>query len=108
MTKRQWAPLVGVEVFSGTAEDTPTKYRGFVTVRALAEDGSYMFGQLSPAELRRMAMHFMEVAEAAETDATVMTMLTGEVGLPPPTAASFVMSMRAYREEPDDFRKEDS
>jgi hypothetical protein len=104
MSDRDWAPLVEVEVVSGTAQDGPGNFRGFVTVRALAEDGSHMAGQLSPAELRQMAMQFLEVAEAAEQDAIVMSMLVQDVELDREDAARFIMAMRGRRghEMPDD------
>lgn len=104
MSKRHWAGLVDVEVVSGMAEDGPGKYRGFVTIRAMAEDGSHMAGQLDPAELRKMALNFLGAAEAAEQDAVVMTMLAGEIGLDPSAAAGFVHRMRHIRHEihPDD------
>lgn len=97
MSKRDWAGLTGVEVVSGTAQDGPTAYRGFVTVRAVAEDGSHMAGQLDPAELRAMAMQFLQAAEAAESDAIVMTLLTRDVGLDQETAAQFIRRMRHER-----------
>lgn len=95
--KRTWAALTDVNVESGTAMDSSTQYRGFVTVRATAADGSWMAGQLSPVEVRAMALQFLEAAEAADQDAIVFTMLTRDVGLPPEEAAGFVMLMRKER-----------
>lgn len=94
---RTWAGLTGIDVESGTAMDSPTDFRGFVTVRATAEDGSWMAGQLSPAEVRAMALQFLEVAEAADQDGIVLSILAREVGLAPEDAAEFVMLMRKER-----------
>lgn len=96
---RQWAELASVEVVSGTAQDSPTKYRGFVTIRAIAADGSIMMGQLDPATLRQQALQFLEAAEAAEQDAIVFTMLTRDMGLPVEGAGQFVAMMRKERLE---------
>jgi hypothetical protein len=77
--------------------DSRTSFRGFVTVRATAEDGSWMAGQLSPVEVRAMALQFLEAAEAADQDGIVFTMLTRDVGFAPEDAAGFVMLMRKER-----------
>jgi hypothetical protein len=94
---KKWAELSGVEVVSGTAQDAEDQYRGFVTIRAVDMDGSVMMGQLSPPMLRSMALQFLEVAEAADQDAIVMTMMTRDFGLPVDTAAMFVHKMRDER-----------
>ena len=94
---KDWEGLVRVEVTSGTADDGDGQYRGFVTVRALAEDGSIMAGQLDPAEVRQMAMQFLECAEAAEQDALVFKVMTKEVGVPAEAVAGLVMAMRKER-----------
>lgn len=73
---KKWAGLVNIEVVSGTAQDGPEDFRGFVTVRAIAEDGSIMAGQLDPDELRAMALSFLSAAEAADQDALVFRVLT--------------------------------
>ena len=96
---KDWAGLVRVEVVSGTAEDTPGRYRGFVTVRAFDADGSHMAGQLDPSELRLQALQWLGAAEAAEQDAIVMTMLVNDIGLPAEAAAGFIMRMREVRHE---------
>lgn len=97
---KDWAGLTNVEVTSGTADDVEEgkhTYRGFVTVRAVAEDGSIMAGQLDPAEVRQMAMQFLECAEAAEQDALVFKVMTREVGVPAEAVAGLVMAMRKER-----------
>ena len=100
---KNWAGLSGVEVVSGTAQDGPEEFRGFLTVRAIAEDGSFMTGQMSPAEVRKMALNLLAAAEGAVGDAIVMTMLVRDIGLEPAVAASFVMQMREerHRQDPD-------
>lgn len=98
MAKRDWAGLVGIDVVSGTAQDGPTEYRGFVTIRAEAEDGSFMSGQLSPGEVRAMALQFLEAAEAADQDAIVFKLMTREMDVPVEVVGAFVMSMRRERE----------
>lgn len=97
MPAKTWAGLTRVEVTSGTADDGDNNYRGFVTVRALAEDGSFMAGQLGPDEVRQMAMQFLEAAEAAEQDAVVFRVLTDKVGVPVNIVAQVVMDMRKAR-----------
>jgi hypothetical protein len=103
---KHWEGLTGIEVMSGLAEREGGEYRGFLTVRALAEDGSFMSGQLDPDEVRKMALNFLASAEAAVQDAVVMGMLVRDVELPPDAAAAFVHSMRDERNridpDPDD------
>jgi hypothetical protein len=94
---KTWEGLTRVEVTSGTADDGDNHFRGFVTVRALAEDGSFMVGQLDPADVRQMAMQFLECAEAAEQDALVFLILTEKVGVPVNIVAQVVMDMRKAR-----------
>lgn len=103
MTKRDWAGLADIEVVSGLAEREGGEYRGFLTIRATAEDGSFMTGQLDPAEVRKMALDWLGAAEAAASDAIVQNMLTRDVGLSPANAAAFVMAMRheRHRIDPD-------
>ena len=90
--------LTGIDMESGTAMDDPEHYRGFLIVRATAEDGSVLVGQLNPDEVRAMALQWLEAAEAAEQDRIVMTMLTRDIGIDPPTAARFVSAMRDERD----------
>jgi hypothetical protein len=97
MAKRQWAGLTDIDLVSGTAEDGPGEFRGFVAIRATAVDGSHMAGQLDPATVRKMALNFLGVAEAAEQDAVVMNMLVRDVGLESAVAANFIMHMREER-----------
>jgi hypothetical protein len=94
---KHWAPLVKVEVVSGTAQDGPEDFRGFVTVRAIAEDGSIMAGQLDPDEVRAMALNFLSVAEAADQDALVFRVMVKNVGASAEVAARVVQDMRKER-----------
>ena len=94
---KDWEGLVRVEVTSGTADDGEGRYRGFVTVRALAEDGSIMAGQLDPAEVRQMALQFLEVAEAAEQDALIFKVMTEKVGVEAMVVAGLIMDLRKAR-----------
>lgn len=89
--------LKGVSCFSGTAQDGPAEFRGFVTIHAEAEDGDVLVGQLSPAEVRTLALQYLSVAEAAEQDAIVFTVLVRDVGVLPETVAGIVRSMRDER-----------
>jgi hypothetical protein len=89
--------LTDVEVISGTAQDPDGSFRGFVTIRALADDGSFLTGQLDPDEVRAMALRFLEVAEAADQDRIVFHMLVHDIGLGTDQAAAFVMNMREQR-----------
>jgi hypothetical protein len=105
MAKRDWTGLVDIEVVSGLAE-RDGEYRGFLTIRATAEDGSFMSGQLDPAEVRKMALNFLGAAEAAVQDAVVMNLMTRVVELDPVRAVAFIGSMRDERAridpDPDD------
>jgi glycine cleavage system aminomethyltransferase T len=94
---KDWAGLVNVETVSGTADDGEGQFRGFVTVRAVAEDGSFMSGQLSPDEVRQMALNFLSVAEAADQDALVFRVMVNRVKVPVETVAQVVMDMRKER-----------
>jgi hypothetical protein len=103
-SKGRIGDLEGIWVISGTALDvTPdgdTEFRGFVTIRATAENGDVMVGQLDPGEVRAMALRFLEVAEAADQDRIVFTMLTRDMDVPRDTAAVFIRAMREERDKP--------
>jgi hypothetical protein len=104
MTKQLLPDLVDIEVTSGLALRGEEEFRGFLTVRALAEDGSIMSGQLDPDEVRKMALNFLRVAEGAVLDAMVMNLMVHKVGLEPAGAAAFIQDMRAerHRIDPDE------
>jgi hypothetical protein len=56
--------------------------------------------QLYPAEVRTHALRLLECAEAAETDAIVLKLLTEKVGLDRERALYFISSLRNYRDQP--------
>lgn len=89
--------LVHVEVESGVSADTG---KPFCTIRATAEAGTVLVGQLAPAEVRGMALQFLEAAEAAEQDAHVFAELVEVVGLDEEQAARFIAHLRSRRDEP--------
>lgn len=91
--------LASLDVESGVAEDSETKYHGFLTIRAKDENGNVFMGQLMPDEVRHMALAWLEAAEAADQDSIVMTLLTRDSGLNSDTAVNFIISMRKEREE---------
>ena len=94
--------LKGLFITSGLAEDVSEEggkeYRGFCTIRAEAEDGTVMIGQLDPDEVRMTAFGWLEAAEASIQDSIVMMMLTEDVELPPEVAAKFITAMRKRRD----------
>ncbi len=92
--------LRGIWAISGTAQDGPEEFRGFVTIRAEAADGDVLVGQLPPESVRRMALDFLGAAEAADQDAIVFRIMVGTVGVDAPTAARLVAQMREERGDP--------
>lgn len=86
-----------VEAGSGLNE----KLHGFCTVRAFGAIGGRRYslsGQVTPAELRGMAMQFLAAAEAAESDAIVAAELVETAGISTAAALGFVGSLRKRRE----------
>ncbi len=57
-------------------------------------------GQLSPDEVRAMALQWLEAAEAAEQDAMVVAEMTQGLGIDLQTAGAFVASLRHRRSKP--------
>ncbi len=57
-------------------------------------------GQLSPDEVRAMALQWLEAAEAAEQDAMVVAEMTEGLGIDLQTAGAFVVSLRERRSKP--------
>jgi hypothetical protein len=97
MKARGKMTMNSLNMVSGTAMDGPEEFRGFVTITAESGNDDVMTGQLDPGEVRDLAMQFLEVAEAAEQDRIVMTMLTRDVGLPVEVAINFIAKMREER-----------
>lgn len=54
-------------------------------------------GQLTPDEVRAMALAWLEAAEAAEHDAAVFNELQDGLGLPLEVAGGFISALRARR-----------
>jgi hypothetical protein len=78
----------GVSLFDG---------KPFCTVRSIAASGLVMLGQLTVAEVRGLALNWLEAAEAAESDAAVVAQLREMGGLPDEVVAAFVAGLRARR-----------
>lgn len=80
----------GVSAFTGDP---------FCTVRAADGAGGKVraSGQLSPSEVRTMALHWLEVAEAAEQDAATLAVCR-DLGLPDEAAGHIVLALRARRD----------
>lgn len=78
----------GVSLFTG---------EGFCTVTAAAaDDDTVLRGQLTPAEVRDMALAWLTAAEAAEHDAAVFAEL-GSLGLDDEVRAAFIRALRERR-----------
>lgn len=86
--------LTNIEVRNGVNEDG----EGFVTIVATSDDGTIWLGQLTPTEVRRMAMDWLEVAEAAEQDAAVVRVVR-KLKLPDELAGAVVVELRNSRAE---------
>jgi hypothetical protein len=86
-------PETFIEVGSGVSQSTR---QGFCTIMI---DGRGV-GQMEPNEVRTMALHWLEAAEAAEMDAMVLAELTAADGLDlaDETALGFIVALRARRE----------
>lgn len=60
-------------------------------------NGGDLLGQLSPGEVRDMALQWLAAAEAAESDSIVFRMLTEDIELPAGNALPFIEKMRERR-----------
>lgn len=78
----------GVSVFDG---------KGFCHIEAVLDDGTRLAGQLSPDEVRQMALGWLQAAEAAENDAAVHAELTETAGVSFETAGHFLLALRDRR-----------
>ena len=73
--------------------------QGFCTVAAHSrDDGIILLGQLTPTEVRAMAMAWLESAEAAEQDAAVLRCVR-KLDLPDKLAGAVIMELRDNRHE---------
>lgn len=91
--------LAGVSVEAGVSAFTGEP---FMILRATRTDGAELYGQLSPDEVRAMALQWLAEASAAELDASLFGMLveartaSGDDDAQA-TAASIVHAARDYR-----------
>ena len=79
----------GVSAFDG---------KGFCLLTAVGENGEVLTGQLSPSEVRQMALDFICGAEAADLDAVVFSLLN-ELGDDERMAGAFLLMLRQRRGE---------
>jgi hypothetical protein len=109
--------LTGIEMKGGLAKDGPDQFRPFVLVSAtgIAPDGEtevLLEGQISVEEVRRMALLWLEVAEAADQDRIVMMMLMRDFNVSFEGAGSFIAGMREeraiYSEQPDEEKPDEA
>ncbi|HEV7536248.1 MAG TPA: hypothetical protein VGP90_11470 [Acidimicrobiia bacterium] len=84
--------LARIDVRSGVNEAGD----GFLTVIATTQGGRMILGQLDPATVRRLAMDWLEAAEAAEQDAAVLRCIR-KLGLPEELAGAVVAELRNSR-----------
>lgn len=78
----------GVSVFDG---------KGFCHIEAVLDDGTRFVGQLTPNEVRQMALGWLQAAEAAEHGAAVHAELTERAGMSFETAGHFILALRDRR-----------
>lgn len=69
----------------------------FCLVEAVTTTGRRVAGQLTPNEVRIMALHWLSAAEAADQDAMVFAELTDGTGLDHELAGHVVASLRHRR-----------
>lgn len=82
--------LKHIEIRSGVND----KLKGFCTV---VVNGGDLLGQLTPEEVRAMALAWLEAAEAAHTDEVLMKVLMEEAEFELKHALSFLVMMREAR-----------
>lgn len=80
------AGLEGIDIYSGVSV---TAREGFCRIEATLDDGTCPTGQLSPDEVRQMALGWLQAAEAAEHDAAVLAELTETLGVTLEVAGHF-------------------
>lgn len=84
--------LASVFVSSGVNE----RGEGFCTASAHTQGGRIIVGQLSPEEVRMMALAWLGAAEAAEQDAAVLRCVR-KLGLPDELAGGIIAELRDTR-----------
>lgn len=88
--------LESIYITSGVNE----RGEGFLNVAAHSGDGVILLGQLDPATVRRMAMDWLEAAEAAEQDAAVLRLIR-KLDLPERLAGAIITELRESRDPGD-------
>lgn len=87
--------LADIHIASGVSQESG---EGFCYVTAASPDAEIVLeGQLTPVEVRVMALQWLEAAEAAESDAAVVAELMETVGAPRDVAATFLVKLRKRR-----------
>lgn len=71
----------------------------FCHVTATDPDGTEMHGQMTPGEVRAIALQWLEAAEAADQDAAVHALLVERFGLDTTIAGDMLIALRARRAE---------
>lgn len=94
MTAPGLLELATLEQTSGVSATTSA---GFVTLRAVATDGTTMVGQLNPDATRQLALDMIAAGDAAETDALLVELLT-ELDLPDHVVGGFLSDLRGRRD----------
>lgn len=84
--------LAGIDVRSGVND----RGEPFCTVVARPAKGRLVLGQLAPAEVRAMALQWLEVAEAAEQDAATLRCIR-RIKLPDELAGAIIVELRESR-----------
>lgn len=82
--------LKGIELRSGVND----KLEGFCTV---VVNGGDLLGQLTPDEVRAMALQWLEVAEAAHMDQTIVKVMMDTMGCDLENALAFLAMCRDAR-----------
>lgn len=89
--------LVHVGVESGVSSTTGRPFCRVTASIGTPEGGREAFGQLEPAEVRRMALDWLATAEAAESDAALVATLRDEVGIPDAVIGHLLAGVRDRR-----------
>ena len=86
--------LAGIDIRNGVNEAGEP----FLTVVATAAGGRMLLGQLTPSEVRAMALAWLEGAEAAEQDAATLRCIR-RLELPDALAGAIIADLRDHRAE---------
>lgn len=86
--------LQSIFITSGVNDDG----KPFCTIAVHSTDRMVLIGQMSPEELRGMALGWLGAAEAADQDAAVLRVLR-DLELPDQLAGMIITNLREYREK---------